>query len=109
MEEQGIFIERILSNENMNRAYKQVKKNKGAAGIDGMECADLLSHLKVNGQQLRESIRNQSYKPMPVKRVEIPKADGSKRKLGIPCTVSFPFREFRPLSTCGTPLGMCFV
>ena len=72
MEEQGIFIERILSNENMNRAYKQVKKNKGAAGIDGMECADLLSHLKVNGQQLRESIRNQSYKPMPVKRVEIP-------------------------------------
>lgn len=47
MEEQGIFIERILSNENMNRAYKQVKKNKGAAGIDGMECADLLSHLKV--------------------------------------------------------------
>ena len=84
MEEQGIFIERILSNENMNRAYKQVKKNKGAAGIDGMECADLLSHLKVNGQQLRESIRNQSYKPMPVKRVEIPKADGSKRKLGIP-------------------------
>ena len=84
MEEQGIFIERILSNENMNRAYKQVKKNKGAAGIDGMECADLFSHLKVNGQQLRESIRNQSYKPMPVKRVEIPKADGSKRKLGIP-------------------------
>ena len=80
MEEQGIFIERILSNENMNRAYKQVKKNKGAAGIDGMECADLLSHLKVNGRQLRESIRNQSYKPMPVKRVEIPKADGSKRK-----------------------------
>ena len=69
MEEQGIFIERILSNENMNRAYKQVKKNKGAAGIDGMECADLLSHLKVNGQQLRESIRNQSYKPMPVKRM----------------------------------------
>ena len=38
MEEQGIFIERILSNENMNRAYKQVKKNKAAAGIDGMEC-----------------------------------------------------------------------
>lgn len=80
MEEQGIFIERILSNENMNRAYKQVKKNKGAAGIDGMECADLFSHLKVNGQQLRESIRNQSYKPMPVKRVEIPKAERKQTK-----------------------------
>jgi len=51
MEEQGIFIERILSNENMNRAYKQVKKNKGAAGIDGMECADLFSHLKVATQR----------------------------------------------------------
>ena len=68
MEEQGIFIERILSNENMNRAYKQVKKNKGAAGIDGDgRCADLLSHLKVNGKQLREEYKNQSYKPMPVK------------------------------------------
>ena len=84
MEKQRIFIDDILSNENMNRAYKQVIKNKGAAGIDGMECNDLFSHLKVNGHQLRESIRNQSYKPMPVKRVEIPKADGSKRKLGIP-------------------------
>ena len=84
MEKQRIFIDDILSNENMNRAYKQVIKNKGAAGIDGMECNDLFSHLKVNGHQLRESIRNQSYKPMPVKRVEIPKDNGSKRKLGIP-------------------------
>ena len=62
MEKQRIFIDDILSNENMNRAYKQVIKNKGAAGIDGMECNDLFSHLKVNGHQLRESIRNQSYK-----------------------------------------------
>ena len=59
MEKQRIFIDDILSNENMNRAYKQVIKNKGAAGIDGMECNDLFSHLKVNGHQLRESIRNQ--------------------------------------------------
>ena len=57
MEKQRIFIDDILSNENMNRAYKQVIKNKGAAGIDGMECNDLFSHLKVNGHQLRESIR----------------------------------------------------
>ena len=49
-----------------------------------MECKDLLSHLRANGQLLRESIRSQSYKPMPVKRVEIPKENGSKRKLGIP-------------------------
>ena len=49
MEKQRIFIDDILSNENMNRAYKQVIKNKGAAGIDGMECNDLFSHLKVKG------------------------------------------------------------
>lgn len=84
MEKQNMLIEHILSNENMNLAYKQVIKNKGASGIDGMECADLFSHLKANGVQLRENVRNQSYKPMPVKRVEIPKEDGSKRKLGIP-------------------------
>ena len=44
----------------------------------------LLSHLRKNGERIKESIRNQTYKPMPVKRVEIPKEDGSKRKLGIP-------------------------
>ena len=92
MEKQRIFIDDILSNENMNRAYKQVIKNKGAAGIDGMECNDLFSHLKVNGHQLRESIRNQSYKPMPVKRVEIPKDNGSKRKLGIPTVTDHMIR-----------------
>ena len=52
--------------------------------VDGMEYKALLSHLRKNGEQIKESIRNQTYKPMPVKRVEIPKEDGSKRKLGIP-------------------------
>lgn len=84
MEKQSTIIEDILSKDNLNRAYQQVIKNKGAAGVDGMECEGLLSHLRANGTQLRESVRNQSYKPMPVKRVEIPKEDGSKRKLGIP-------------------------
>ena len=84
MEKQSTIIEDILSKDNLNRAYQQVIKNKGAAGVDGMECEDLLSHLRANGAQLRESVRNQSYRPMPVKRVEIPKEDGSKRKLGIP-------------------------
>ena len=84
MRKQSTLIENILSKENLNLAYQKVIKNKGAAGVDGMECKALLSHLRVNGMQLRESVRNQSYKPMPVKRVEIPKEDGSKRKLGIP-------------------------
>lgn len=84
MEEQSMTIEDILSNNNLNRAYQQVINNNGAAGIDGMECKDLLSHLRANGARLKESVRNQTYKPMPVKRVEIPKEDGSTRKLGIP-------------------------
>ena len=78
MEKQSIIINNILSNDNLNRAYKQVVKNKGAAGIDGMECEALFSHLRTNGAQLKESIRNQAYNPLPVKRVEIPKEDGSK-------------------------------
>lgn len=84
MEKQSMIINNILSNDNLNRAYKQVVKNKGAAGIDGMECEALFSHLRTNGAQLKESIRNRAYNPLPVKRVEIPKEDGSKRKLGIP-------------------------
>lgn len=84
MEKQSMIINSILSNDNLNRAYKQVVKNKGAAGIDGMECEALSAHLRTNGAQLKESIRNQAYNPLPVKRVEIPKEDGSKRKLGIP-------------------------
>ena len=84
MEEQSMTIEDILSNNNLNRAYQQVINNNGAAGIDGMECKDLLSHLRAKGARLKESVRNQTYRPMPVKRVEIPKDDGSTRKLGIP-------------------------
>lgn len=82
--EQQILLDKILSKDNLNSAYKHVIRNKGAAGVDGMECAELFSHLRKNGTQIRESIRNQSYKPMPVRRVEIPKDDGSKRKLGVP-------------------------
>ncbi len=81
---QSTLIENILSKNNLNNAYLQVVRNKGAAGVDGMEYKALLSHLRKNGEQIKESIRNQTYKPMPVKRVEIPKEDGSKRKLGIP-------------------------
>ena len=67
MEEQSMTIEDILSNNNLNRAYQQVINNNGAAGIDGMECKDLLSHLRTNGARLRENVRNQTYKPMPSK------------------------------------------
>ena len=78
---QSTLIENILSKDNLNNAYLQVVRNKGAAGVDGMEYKALLSHLRKNGEQIKESIRNQTYKPMPVKRVEIPKEDGSKLDL----------------------------
>ena len=80
-------LEQILSSENLNRAYKQVKKNKGAHGVDGMKVENLLQHLKDNGKELRETIEKGKYRPSPVRRVEIPKDNGKTRKLGIPTAV----------------------
>ena len=78
------LLDKILSRDNMNLAYKRVKANKGAGGIDGMEVNELLQYLKENGEQIKKDIRKGKYNPKAVRRVEIPKADGSKRKLGIP-------------------------
>ena len=81
------ILEEILSQDNMNLAYKRVKANKGASGIDDMQVDELLQYLKENGDQIREDIRKGEYNPKAVRRVEIPKTDGSKRKLGIPTVV----------------------
>ena len=81
------LLEKILSKDNMNTAYKRVKANKGASGIDDMQVDELLQYLKENGNQLKEDIREGKYNPKAVRRVEIPKTDGSKRKLGIPTVV----------------------
>ena len=81
------LLEKILSKDNMNLAYKRVKTNKGASGIDGMIVDELLQYLKENGEQIKEEIRNGKYNPKAVRRVKIPKADGSIRKLGIPTVV----------------------
>ncbi len=81
------ILEEILSKDNMNLAYKRVKANKGASGIDNMTVDELLQYLKENGEQIKEDIRKGRYNPKAVRRVEIPKADGSKRKLGIPVVV----------------------
>ena len=80
----GGLLESILDRNNMNLAYKRVKANKGSHGVDGMTVDELLQYLKQNGDQLRSSIRNGTYRPSPVRRVEIPKPDGGKRLLGIP-------------------------
>lgn len=81
------LLEKILSKDNMNTAFKRVKANKGASGIDDMTVDELLQYLKENGEQIKEDIRNGIYNPKAVRRVEIPKADGSNRKLGIPTVV----------------------
>jgi len=81
------LLERILSKDNMNNAYKRVKANKGSHGIDGMTVDELLQYLKEHGQVLRQSLLEGRYRPQPVRRVEIPKPDGGKRLLGIPTVV----------------------
>jgi len=86
MQAEGL-LEQILSRENLNRAYKQVKKNKGAGGIDGMQVDELLPYLKEHREELLQSIRDGKYRPKPVRRVEIPKENGKTRKLGIPTVV----------------------
>jgi len=81
------LLEQILTRENLNRAYKQVKRNKGAGGIDGMQVDELLPYLKENQKELVQSLRDGKYRPKPVRRVEIPKENGKTRKLGIPTVV----------------------
>lgn len=85
--EESRLLERILSRDNLNTAYKQVKRNKGAHGIDGMEVEYLLQYLKDNGEELRKSVLDGKYRPNPVRRVEIPKDNGKMRTLGIPTAV----------------------
>lgn len=77
----------VLERENLQRALTQVKRNKGAPGIDGMSVDDLEGYLRLHWPTLRQSLINGTYKPAPVMRVEIPKSDGSKRALGIPTVV----------------------
>ena len=77
------LLEKVLNRDNLNKAYKRVKANKGASGVDGMTVEEALPWLKENGSELLEKIRNGKYKPSPVRRVEIPKDNGSKRQLGM--------------------------
>ena len=76
----GDLMERILDRDNLNRAYRRVKSNKGAPGIDGMPVEEALPWLKEHREELLESIRGGWYKPNPVRRKEIPKPDGGVRK-----------------------------
>lgn len=82
------LLELIIDKDNLNRAYKRVKSNHGAPGIDGMTVEAALPWLREHRDELLQSIRDGSYQPCPVRRKEIPKPDGSGvRKLGIPTVI----------------------
>ena len=87
------LLEAILYKDNLNRAYKRVKANKGAAGIDEMSIEETLPYLKEHQQELKNRILRGKYTPSPVRRVEIPKPDGGVRKLGIPTVIDRTIQE----------------
>jgi len=74
----------VLDSDNLSRAWKRVKANKGAPGIDGVTLADFPAHAREHWPRVREQINEGRYCPQPVRRVEIPKPDGGRRLLGIP-------------------------
>ena len=78
------LMEEVCERENLKRALKRVKENKGSPGIDGMKVEELPGYLKERWPAIREELLAGTYKPQAVKRVEIPKPGGGVRKLGIP-------------------------
>src|SRR5271169_1064239 len=77
-------MEEVCGRENCKQALARVKANKGSAGVDGMTVQQLPEHLKQYWPIIREQLLSGTYRPQPVRRVEIPKPDGGVRKLGIP-------------------------
>ena len=88
------LLKRILQPTNLNNAYRKVKSNKGAGGVDGMSVDELLPFLRDNQMQLIQQLKEGKYKPNPVRRVEIPKeTKGEYRKLGVPTVVDRVFQQ----------------
>lgn len=81
------LLGKILEKDNLNRAFKRVKANKGAPGIDGMTIDETLTYLREHSHEVVDRIGAGHYTPNPVRRVEIPKPDGGVRKLGIPTVI----------------------
>ena len=80
-----MLLEQILASENLQQAWKRVKQNKGAAGIDGITTEHYLDWANVHWGNVHQGLERGYYCPQPVKRVEIPKPNGGIRLLGIPC------------------------
>lgn len=78
---------RMLSLQNLEKAINAVKRNKGSAGVDGVKVDEIESYMHQNWKHIEEQILARTYKPQPVKRVEIPKDNGGVRLLGVPCVI----------------------
>ncbi len=81
------LMEELCDRENIERAWQQVRRNKGGPGVDGMTIGATKDHLRERWPSIRSQLLEGNYQPQPVKRVEIPKPDGGVRKLGVPCVV----------------------
>ena len=92
----GRMLEYILTPDNLNRAYRQVKANTGSGGIDRMDVGHLLPYLRSHKGEIVESLLDGKYRPNPVRRVEIPKDGGSMRQLGIPTVVDRVIQQAVP-------------
>jgi RNA-directed DNA polymerase len=82
-----MLIDEVLQRENMLEAYRRVVRNKGAPGVDGMTVDELWGHCQLHWPRIQEEIRNGTYRPQPVRKVEIPKPGGGIRMLGIPAVL----------------------
>ena len=76
--------EAVFSRDNLNRALQRVESNKGAPGVDAMTVAELRPWLKVHWPEVRAQLEAGTYRPVPVRRVSIPKPEGGERELGVP-------------------------
>ena len=81
------LMEAVLSSANVKRAWRRVKSNRGAPGIDGMHIDDFPAYAREHWPAIRQSLHDGRYQPQPVRRVMIPKAGGGERALGIPTVV----------------------
>jgi retron-type reverse transcriptase len=81
------LLHAAFTRENLQRAFKRVKANKGAAGIDGLDIDQTATYLVTAWPRIREQLLSGTYRPSPVRRVTIPKPDGGERELGIPTVV----------------------
>jgi RNA-directed DNA polymerase len=82
------LLHAAFTRENLQRALKRVRANKGAAGVDGLDINQTAKHLSTAWPAIREQLLSGTYRPSPVRRVAIPKPDGGERELGIPMMVS---------------------